>query len=269
MTQTATTANKSSRTVYVRASFLKARATLQERGNLFTLILSSLLLLVIAFAAYFAADFLAFALDTWTALSDDLCGLAFYLLLLLLALCVVLPVALGWLRLALQMTQGETPLPREVTYYMASPCRYGRALLLSLLFLLVIGLPVALASLTFYAASFLSNEIQVGLLAAPIATLQTVIIYLLAALPALVFLCLEGFALPVIACGIKMEKRNPFATVLMGLRLGARYFGRNLRFLVALLLRVALSLCTLGILWIVYAGPACAAAYLCYAEELT
>ena len=269
MTQTATTANKSSRTVYVRASFFKARATLQERGNLFVLILSSLLLLVVAFAVYFAADLLAFALDTWTALSAQLCSIAFYLLLSLFALLAVLPLLLGWLRLALLIGKGEAPMAREMTYYMASPRRYGRALLLSLLFLLVIGLPVALASLTFYAASFLSNEIQVGLLAAPIATLKVVLIYLLAALPALVFLCLEGFALPVIACGIKEEKQAPFAAILLGLRLGARYFGRNLRFLLALLVRVALSVCTLGILWIVYAGPACAVAYLCYAEELT
>lgn len=268
MTQTATAANKSSRTVYVRASFSKARATLQERGNLFTLILSSLLLLVVAFAVYFAADLLAFALDTWTALSAQLCSIAFYLLLSLLALLAVLPLLLGWLRLAVRMGKGETPLAREMLYYMQTPRVYRRSVLLGLLSAVAIGLPVALVGGIYFAASLLANEILVSTLAADVATGRLVLFYVGASVIALPALALEGFALPVLAEALKDENLTPFAALFSGWRKGVRHFGGCWRFLLALFLRAALSLCTLGVLWLLYFGPVCATAYAAFEDEL-
>ena len=268
MTQTATTANKSSRTVYVRASFSKARATLQERGNLFTLILSSLLLLVVAFAVYFAADLVGFIFEVLTPLPEGACSAAFYAILTLGALLAVLPMALGWLRLAVRMGKGETPLAREMLYYMQTPRVYRRSVLLGLLSAVAVGLPVALVGGIYFAASLLANEILVSTLAADVATGRLVLLYVGASVIALPALALEGFALPVLAEAVKDENLIPFAALFSGWRKGARHFGANWRFIWSAVGRAALSLCTLGVLWLLYFGPVCATAYAVFEDEL-
>lgn len=268
MTDTATTANKSSRTASVRASFDTARVALGNRGNLLTLILSSLFVLVIAFAVYFMTELVSFAIETFTPLPEWGCNAVFYGALMLGALLAVLPVALGWLRLAAQMANGETPFARDVLWYMGAPRRYRRSVLLSALCALAVGLPVALVGGLYVGASLFANEIQAGTLAADIATRQLSVLYTVTSLLALPVLSLEGFALPVLAEAAKDEKRTPFAAVLAGVCKGARHFGKSWRFLVDVLLRFALSLCTLGILWLIYFNPVCATAYAAFAEEL-
>ncbi len=268
MTDTATTATKSSRVASVRASFYKARAALGERGNLFTLILSSLFLMVVAFAVYFAADLVSFGLDALTPLSDTLCNAVFYAALALGAAFALLPMALGWLRLAALMAKGETPFARGMLYYMEAPRRYGRAVLLGVLCAVAVGLPLALAAAPFAVASLFANEIQAGTLAADVATRQVAVLYALASILALPALALEGFALPVVAEGIKDEKRTPFAALLRGWRLGARHFGANWLCLWSVMWRTALSACTLGILWLTWHGPLSAVAYLCYIDSV-
>ncbi len=268
MTETATTIKKSSRVASVRASFDQSRAALQNRGNLLTLILSSLLLLVLAFSAYFTADLFAFVLDTWTPLGDACCNAVFYAVLALGALLAVAPLLFGWLRLALLMAKGETPFTREMLYYTQTPRRYRRALFFALLVALCVALPLALVGGVLYGASLIANEVQVSTLAAEVAARRIGVLYALATLIALPLLALEGFVLPVVALGIKQENLTPFAAVLTGLRLGARHFGTNWCFIWSMLWRAALSLCTLGILWLAWHAPLSAVAYLCYVDDM-
>ena len=268
MTETATTANKSSRATSLRASFYTARTALGNRGNLLTLILTSLFLLVIAFSGYFAADLVAYALDTWTPLSDAWCSAVFGALLFLFFLLTVMPLFLGFLRLARLMTKGETPFARELLYYMATPRRYWCAVLRGTLSALAVGVPLALAGGVLLAASLFANEIAVSTLAADVATHQQTLVYALAMVVCVLLLLLEGFALPVFAFAAKEEKTNPFAALLHGWRYGARHFGANLRFLWSMLWRAALSLCTLGILWLVWHGPLLTVAYVGYVDGM-
>ncbi len=268
MTEMATIEQKMRRTVQVRASFRMARKRLALRGNLLTLILSSLFLLVAAFAAYFVADLLAFVLGNVFATSEMLPDRAFYAALLLFALFFVSPLVLGYLRLAFFMAESESPPARELLYYMSTPKRYFKAVLQGLVCAFAVAVPVLLAGASLLAARLVSTEILASAMAADVAAQRVVTVYMLASLLAVLSLLLEAFALPVVGTVMNSEKRNPFAALLRGWRQGARHWGKNVAFLLQVLWRALLGLCTLGVLWLLWHGPLVSVAYAAYCEEI-
>ena len=268
MTEMATIEQKMRRTVQVRAAFLMARERLGLRGNLLTLILSSLFLLIVAFATYFIADLLAFVLESALVAPGALPDLAFFVTLGLLVIFFVLPLAVRAFRLAAAMAKGETPGARDMLCYMDTPVQYFDAVARGILCVVSVAIPVVLAGVMLLVARLVSTEILASALAADVAVQRVVAVYGIATLLALLALLLEGIALPVIfelLCG---EKLYPFAAILHGWRLGAHHFGKNLLFLWSFVWRLLLGLCTLGVLWLLWFSPLLTVAYAGYCKDV-
>lgn len=268
MTEMATIEKKMRRTVQVRASFRAARGQLGLRGNLLTLILCSILLLVVAFTAYFTASALALSVEMILPKYEMLPDVVFLAALVLFVAFVFLPLAFGYARLALLMENGETPTVRELIAYIDTPTRYFDVVTRGVLGVVSVAIPLLLAVAVLFGAGVICTEILTSAMAADLAVRYVALTCAVAALLALGMLLLESFALPVAFSLLKHEKRNPFAALLCGWRWGARCFGKNLLFLLAVLWRAIVGLATLELLWLLWHAPLVSVAYIRYCEEI-
>ena len=268
MTEMATIEQKMRRTAQVRAAFLTAREQLGLRGNLLTLILSSLLLLIVVFTAYFVADLFAFVLESAIVAHGVWPDVAFFVTLGLLLIFFVLPLAVGAFRLAIAMANGETPSAREMLCYMDTPAQYFDAVARGILCAVAVAIPVVLAGMALFVARLVSTEILASALAADAAVHRVALVYSIATFVALLALLLEGLAIPSIFEVLCGEKLHPFAAILHGWRLGAHHFGKNLLFFWSFVWRLLLGLCTLGVLWLLWFSPLLTVAYVGYCKDV-
>lgn len=236
----------------VRRSLEKSRARLAERGNLLALVLSSILVMVMAFAAIFLMGLASFVLTGLTKLPIWATNGISIALAALVLLFVVLPMIVGRVRLALLMVKGETPLVKETFYYFTSPRRYGRALLVGLLFAACLAVSAALVAGAVYGVYVLYEEILVVFLVPLAANLMVALGYHLVAAVALAIFFVSGIWLPCTLIATSEEGICVLRAFGRGFALGGKRFGCFLRYLWQVLLRFLISLPTIGVLWLLY-----------------
>ena len=131
-----------------------ARAILFEKGVLGSMISSFLILVLVFFAWVFVFSALSAFIHYFGGAAQPLLlfsiDLAFLCLYWGALFFGVMPVLLGYLRMAGLMAVGQRPTMRESFYYFTSPQRYRRSLLIGALLALGIALPVALSFISFY-----------------------------------------------------------------------------------------------------------------------
>ena len=164
------------------------------------------------------------------------------------------PLFLGRLRMAGLLFHGRVSLQKEQFYYILSPRRYGRALLVVAIGVLALAPAVGTVMLSVTGAQWVYVWLVFRGVASTLALLAYVGLLLATLLPLLLVLYLSCvfFAFPVLMVG--NEELSLKAGLLCSLRLGWRLRSRIFRWYLYVLKNLALSFFTVGILYLLRYG---------------
>ena len=258
----------------VKNAMHTATSVLKRPGNLPLMIASLLFLAVMLVTWMTVMQLLAIPINSWEQAANYAWWAtvpleSLYWLLAALSLWVfVMPFALGRVRLAGRMCLGEMPALREIFYYYSSLRRFGRGLAVGFLLLLEALIPIGVAAGAFAAVIGLYNGFLVTALDPLYAILILLAGLLLAAGITLVVapVCIFYMLSTAIAVG------NEEISVLRALGLALKYAFKNLGtvclFSLISLLHLILSLCTVGVLHLLWYGHHYIISYLCLAMAL-
>ena len=238
----------------VRRSIAVGRAPLDHKGNLLTLVLSALLVMVMAFFAFFLMGLASFVLTSLTELPVWLTNTISISLASLVALLVVMPMIVGRVRLSHLMLKGETPLVKDTMYYFTTPRRYARAFLTGLLYALCLAICVGIVVAASKGTSLLYEEVLNEFFVPVAANLLVAVAYHLVVIIAALLWLVSGLWLSCTFLAVRDESLSVFCAFGKGIRLGAKRFGCFFLYLWQMLLRFLVSLPTIGVLWLLYFG---------------
>ncbi|MBQ9099413.1 MAG: hypothetical protein IJY50_08310 [Clostridia bacterium] len=236
----------------IRAALGRASAVLQERGNLLLMILTFLFCLLVTFSWLVTAQLLIMLL-AWVGALIPHYGVALLvqdlgvLLSGLLFFLTVPPIWLGRLRMAGLLLAGESPLMAEILYYYTTPRRWGRAVLIGLIIALMVLIPVVLGLSAFVGALALYDELSFYL-EAFVAVPILIFSLLLCVAFGLLLLFLSGFYLLFAAMAVGNSKLPLGRALGLALQTGYRSLPTLFVFSLRSLWHLVLSLCTVGVL---------------------
>lgn len=245
---------ESTRCSPVRTASREAKELLGQRHVLPLLTLALLFLITVAFAAYCLVQFLVFLAVTFVV-SDTAAAVLEPVLVvteLLLLIALVMPVWLGKLRLAGLLCVGEEPQISSVLYYFTSRERYFRALRTSALTALLLILPAFAVAGLFLGAVSLYHEVLTYYFGGPLAVLLFFLLLLLALLLSVSIIFFSGaylFFAPVAVGNENLRVRHAFALAVRG---GRKNLAKTFVFSLRSLLLLALSLLTVGVLYVLW-----------------
>ncbi len=261
-----TTECKAPRYSRVRACLKQSAASLGERANLLSLALSLLFCLVVGFAIYMMVTILGQVLYHLTLLHADSVNLICALVLCAAVLFALLPLLVGRVRMAGLIARGETPLVKESFYYFTAGRRYGRGVVIGVLYLFSLAAPVVLTAFAFWGAYQLYVQVLTQTLPEVLAAVLVALCYHVCAALGVLFLFLAGIWLPSVAIAVGNEHVSPFKAFRLGIVKGCRNLGASARFSLYFLLRALFSLLTVGVLWLLYYGQLVTVAYMSFSE---
>ena len=238
----------------VRRSIAVGRAPLAHKGNLLTLVLSALLVMVMAFFAFFMMGLAAFVLTSLTELPVWITNTVSFSLAALITLLVVMPMIVGRVRLSLLMLKGETPLVKDTLYYFTSPRRYARAFLVGLLYTICLAISIGVVVAATVGVSLFYDEVLNEFFVPVAANLLAAAAYQLVVIVAAMMWLVAGLWLSCTLIAARDESISVFRAFGRGIRLGVKRFGCFFSYLWQMLLRFLVSLPTIGVLWLLYFG---------------
>lgn len=238
----------------VRTAKREANLALSRPRVLPLLISSLLFLMLVAIAAYCFVQFLVFltvffVTDPVAAAVTELCLIVVEVLLLI---SLVMPVWLGKLRLTGLLSVGEAPPLSSLFYYFTSRERYLRAWRTSALCALLLFLPLLAILGLFLGAVSVYGEVLIFYLSGPEAMLLLYFLLLVALVFSLSILYFSGaylFFAAVCVGNENMRVRDAFVT---SVRAGRKNLCAVFLFSLRSLALLALSLLTVGVLWVLW-----------------
>ncbi|MBE6690439.1 MAG: hypothetical protein E7590_04065 [Ruminococcaceae bacterium] len=251
-----------------------ATQLLQRPGNLGTMITSLLFCLLLAVGWLAAMQLLAIPV---TMLQRSVTSFGAYLLLEVLYWLLsgvlltvsVLPALLGRIRLAGMLAMGAYPDLGELLYYYTSWRRLGRAVITALIAFLelmipvTVGLGLAVGSFALYEYVFWEVFFNEW-----VAQLCLVLCLLLSLLPTLITALLTGMLALSTAFAVGNEQLPLTRCVALSWRRSIRRIGTLLLFALRTVWHLLLSLCTIGVLHLLWYGHHNIISYLCLAMAL-
>lgn len=259
---------KPSKTAPVRALFRESAARMGKGSNLLYLILSMLLCAVLAYTIYLTSAVVNEVLYAFTLLAVEVIDLICLAWVLLGAICLLLPLLVGRVRMAGMIAAEREVSLTDLFYYFSTGKRYGRGVLLGILYALSLSAPMMLTAASFGIVSYLFTNVLLYEMKELLAVLAVIPLYALCALFGVLCLFLSGIWLPGVAIGIGKEEVNPFHAFGLGLRAGCAHLGACFRFSWRVLLHALLSLFTVGVLWMLYSGQLTTVAYMRFSEKI-
>ena len=185
-----------------------------------------------------------------------------------LVILFVLPIWLGRLRMAGLLLAGEKPLYGECFYYFRDRARYFRALGASAILYLVYGLAGLAVYGTLAGAIVLYRSIFLLYLPRIAPLLLVAVLHVaLAAVAGVIYLL--GNILPFAAIVVGNESLPLFAALVRALRTGRKSLGKSFAFALKGLLRLALSLASVMVLYVLWYSHYFNLIYLRYSMALT
>lgn len=270
--QNAPQSKKSARETVVDAT-RAANTILREPGALGHMIASLLLCLILLITWLTAAELMEMLtvllqkkMTSFTAmLAVDLVRWVLSGLLLLLG---VMPFFFGRLRLAGLWMRGRMPELREMLYFFTSPERFGRAVMMGLVLILELLLPATLSVGLFLGCIELYYGVLLPALSLAPAMLLLVLGLLAAALITLLLVILTFAVALSTAFAVGNEELSPWRAVALAASRGFSSFGAVTLFVLLKLGQLLLSLCTVGILHVLWYGHHHIISYLSFAQTL-
>ncbi len=238
----------------VRTASREAKWLLGQRHVLPLLTLALLFLITVAFAAYALLQFLIFLAVTFTvdATVAAVMELVLVAVELLLLVALVIPVWLGKLRLSGLLCVGEEPQLCEVLYYFTSRERYFRAFRTGALTALLLILPAFAVAGLFFGAASLYNEVLTYYFSAPLAVLLFFVLLLVALLFSASIIYFSGAYLFFAAIVVGNENLRLRHALALSVRRGRKSLFATFVFSLRSLLLLALSLLTVGVLYVLW-----------------
>ena len=244
--------SKPDKSAPVRVSFRRAAKRLGQGGGLLTLALCAVFCLLACITLYLFFEILCLVLGSYTTLSFGLLMAIAASVSALVLFMLLLPLFVGRVRVAGLLALGEEPLQRELFYYFTSAGRYARGLLISLCYLCSFLLPLVCGAGAFVGSFFLYDRVFYVNLPDGIAVLLAVACYLASAGFCVLCLYLSAFHFSLVVSLIGNSRCTLKEALARAFLLGKHYRGSIFRFLLQVIWRLLLSLCTLGVLWVMY-----------------
>lgn len=231
-----------------------ATAVLSRNGMLSRLIAPLLFCLLMTFFSYSIVELATYiaSLNAQTPLAEAIAEVILATLQMLLALSLVLPFWLAKLRMAGLMLQGKAPQAREILYYVSAWKRYARAWRIGALLALLVMLPLSavlglvFGSLQLYRAVFLIR------FSAPIAVLLLIACFFAVCLLAVAVLLFAGTYVAFAAVAVGNENMRVRQAFLLAAARGRQNLFYIFCFSLKSLLRLLLSLLTVGVLYVLW-----------------
>ena len=236
----------------VRTSMREASDLLKRRGNLALLATTLLFCLLVTFTWFTVIQLVGLLLDYIPVEAKQAFNVFEWLwmqLSALLFLVFVMPAWLGRLRVAGLLLSGEQPMAREVLYYYTSLRRMGRAILMGIFAVFEVMLPLVVALGTFTGVIALYNEVLLYLPDA-LSILALIVGFLIAVAITVLLLFLSGLYLFSTAIAVGNETMSVWDAFTAALRVGKKNLLSIFFFSLRSLWHLALSLCTLGVLFV-------------------
>ena len=237
----------------VRASMREASDILKRRGNLALLVTTFLFCLLVTFTWFTVIQLVGLLFDYLPIKTEQALDLLEWLwmqLSALLFLVFVMPAWLGRLRLSGLLLSGEQPMAREVLYYYTSLRRMGRAILMGIFVAFEVMLPLVLALGAFTGVIALYNKVLVLYLPDALAVVSLIFCFLFAIAITVLLLFLSGLYLLSTAIAVGNESLPVWKTFTAALRFGKKNLVAVFLFSLRSLWHLALSLRTLGVLFV-------------------
>jgi len=254
---------------------MRKTSRLLTRSGILATMIASLLFCVLMAVAWLAVMQLLALLRTEIQLRLSSFGAIllldgiYWLLGGVLFLLFVAPFFWGRLHLAGRVCLGESPLLREMLHYYTSWRRLGRSVLISLVLALELLIPLTLVLGAFGLSFFLYSAVFWELfLYEWVARLLLILCLVFSALfSLLVFMIASVFALST-AFAVGNEELPLSRAVALAFRRGIGRFGSVCLFTLRSLWHLLLSLCTVGVLHLLWYGHHYIISYLCLAMAL-
>lgn len=251
-----------------------ATSVLKRPGNLPLLIASLLFLSILLITWVTVMQLIAIPMELlaqaagnaqWaTILLDSL----HHLLSIALLLVGVMPVALGRVRLAGRMCLGEMPAPSELFYYYTSPNRFVRGITMGFALLLEVMIPIGIVWGLFSVTFGLYTGLLLVYLEPWAALLLLLLGLLVSAAISLLIAPLGIFYMLSTAFAVGNENVSVLRSVWLAIRYTVKNLGTVILFTLRALLHLLLSLCTVGVLHLLWYGHHYIISYLCLTMAL-
>jgi len=171
---------------------------------------------------------------------------------ILLFLSTLMPLWLAKLRMAGLLWQEQEPLSQEIFYYFTSFSRYRRAWRTGAVAVLLFALPVAAVIGSFSGALHLYSEVLSIYFSAPVAVLLLILLLLLAIVISVGVLFFGGIYIAFAAVAVGNEQLKLRVAFVLAVRAGKRHIKEIFVFSLRSLLWLALSLLTVGVLFVLW-----------------